>query len=75
MQADDIIGVGAERAANVGIGDRNGDDDLLGLVEPHGSEGGQHRRPGREAVVDEDDGAAGHVGRRSLAPVCAFAPL
>ena len=74
-QADDIVGISAERAADVGIGVRDCDEDPLEVVQPDRWNGGQHRRPSRPAVIDDDHGPAGEVRQWSIAPVGAFTAL
>ena len=73
--AHHVVGHGAQAVAHVRVGDRDGDDDPRRLVGPQGMQRRQHGRPRGQPVVDEDDRAAGDVGRRAVTAVRLLAAL
>ena len=68
-QPDELVHLRPELVQRVRRRGRNGHDDALGLPAADGRDRGPHRRPRREAVVDEHDRPVPEVGRRPLAPV------
>src|SRR6266704_5370967 len=70
---DHVVGLLFELRNRLPGRDRRGDDHRLGLCV-RGSDGGTHRRPRRDAVVDQHCRATGEVEGWPLAPVCRFAP-
>jgi len=56
-------------------GDRHGNHQARGPLGPERRGRGGHRGPGREPVVHQDHGLAGHVGRRLAGPIAPLAPV
>src|SRR5215470_17808329 len=58
-----------------GCGSRDSDDDAGGLLLPHHSDSCTHGGPGRNPIIDEDDGTTAYVIGWAIPPVKAFASL
>ena len=71
MQAHDLVGDRAQLLARAGVGDGQADDHAGRVLQTHRPDGGDHRLADRRALVDEDDGAPGELGRRAIAAVVA----
>lgn len=62
--ADQLVHLGAQRAAGGDGTDRYGSDHLARLVIAQRGDAGAQGGSGRETVVDDDHGAAAHAQRR-----------
>jgi len=71
VQAHDLVGDRAQLLARAGVGDGQADDHAGRVLQTHRPDGGDHRLADRRALVDEDDGAPGELGRRAIAAVVA----
>src|SRR5512144_2928241 len=68
QRADDLDTLGPQRGDALPRGDRHGDDDPPRPARPESRDGGSHRRPGRQAVIDHHHGPPGEGQRRAIAP-------
>src|SRR5437660_190095 len=74
-EADDVDALVAKFVAGLRRGDRDRDDDRARLHLAKCRDRGAHRRPGRQAVVNDDHGLLVHVDRRTRSTIFALAAL
>jgi hypothetical protein len=58
LQADDPLDIAAQPAERIAGGHRNREDQGGGPLPPQCLEGGAHRRPGRDTIIDDNDCSA-----------------
>jgi hypothetical protein len=71
--ADYLISFGPEVGAGFGRGDGDGDDAFPGSLATERARRSQHGGTGGEAIIDQDDGAAGYFALRTTAAIHLFA--
>ena len=74
-QADHIIGFLLQPLHRIGRGHGYGDHDRGGLSLLQGGDGGQHARPGGQAVVHQNHAVIFYRGRRLVSSISPFAPF
>ena len=75
VKADHEVGLLADLPQRLLRRHRHGDADLRRPLPLHRDQGRLHRRAGREAVVDDDRGAAGRIDLRAVAEIAGPATL